>query len=104
MTAASARAVGWQRFSGFMTMQPKQKRTMASAFGWMPRPALHYPKPPRTDGTRNGGAVSSISMPGPTALAARLLPQRKLRAGCGLARGRQAPGFQADLGHFSVLR
>ena len=33
---------------------------MASAFASMPRPALRYLKLLRTDGTRNGGAISSI--------------------------------------------
>lgn len=33
---------------------------MASAFASMPRRALRYLKPPRTDGARNGGVVSSI--------------------------------------------
>jgi hypothetical protein len=33
---------------------------MASAFASMSRRALRYLKPPRTDGARNGGVVSSI--------------------------------------------
>jgi len=52
---------------------------MASAFASMPRPALRYLKPLRTDGTRNGGAVSSIYAPANYVRIRRFAPKRLRR-------------------------